>query len=166
MTEPPDLDHRVTRLEQEMILLRHDTSVATALARDAGLDESAVHDELSAHTRTLDAMRTTQAGHSQWLRAHTASLNALRETQAEQSQTLRAHTRSLSALRETQAEHSQILRGHTQTLKEHGQILREHTHRFDRLEQKVDHGFSAIGAGMDNITALLTNKIKEGECQE
>jgi transposase-like protein len=194
MTESPDLDRRVTRLEQEMIELRQDTSLANTLAREAGLEVSVVHANYRAHTHTLNALRETQAEHSRILgehsqmhRGHTRTLNTLRETQAEHSRILHEHTglhqehsRILGEHTELHRDHSRVLgehsqmhRAHTQTLNalretqaEHSRMHREHTERFDRLEQKVDHGFSIMSVGMAQITALLTNKLNEGEAEE
>lgn len=49
---------------------------------------------------------------------------------------LRAQQRSLQALRETQVEHGQ---------------------RLDRLENKVDEGFTKVALGMSRIAALIKN---------
>jgi hypothetical protein len=58
---------------------------------------------------------------------------------------LRAHRSLLNALRETQLEQ--------------GQLLADHGVRLDRLERKVDEGFTKVGLGMAQITALLTDHL-------
>jgi hypothetical protein len=152
MTESPDLDRRVTRLEQEMIELRQDTSLANTLAREAGLEVSAVHANYRAHTHTLNAIRETQAEHTELHREH--------------SQTLGEHTRILGEHSRTLREHNDMHRGHTRTLNALRETQVDHSGRLDRLEQKVDHGFSVMSVGMAQITALLTNKLNEGEGEE
>jgi chromosome segregation ATPase len=66
---------------------------------------------------------------------------------SEFKQILHAHTRTLNALRETQVELREELRGELATVNT----------RIDRLEGKVDEGFSMMSVGMAQITALLRN---------
>jgi len=82
MTDPHDLDHRVTVLESEVARLRElaalttsDAAAARVLAGGADRDVSEVRAEL---------------------RAHTQALNALRETQLEQGQTLAAQGQAMA----------------------------------------------------------------------
>ncbi|MGH3469732.1 MAG: hypothetical protein ACRDQF_18580 [Thermocrispum sp.] len=67
MTEPNDLDRRVSRLENEMADMRGevattriDAAAARALAAGADHDVSEVRGELRAHTAALNALRETQ----------------------------------------------------------------------------------------------------------
>ncbi|MFL6143685.1 MAG: hypothetical protein ACJ72N_17720 [Labedaea sp.] len=69
---------------------------------------------------------------------------------------LRAHTKSLEALRHTQLEQSQTQLEHTQTLLEHGR-------RLDRLETKMDDGFTKLALGQAQITALLNIALKNSD---
>ncbi|MCP2164572.1 hypothetical protein [Goodfellowiella coeruleoviolacea] len=67
-----------------------------------------------------------------------------------------AHTKTLNALRETQVEHGQ-------TLAEHGKRLTSLETKLDALETKVDNGFATLGAGMTQITALLTTLVERDQ---
>lgn len=63
---------------------------------------------------------------------------------------LRAHTRALNALRETQLEQDRKISGLD--------------NKVAGLDQKMTEGFATLGAGMAQITALLTGKM--GSAQE
>jgi uncharacterized coiled-coil protein SlyX len=68
---------------------------------------------------------------------------------------LRAHTQALNALRETQLEQGRAIAGLEQKLAGQDQKLAG-------LDQKVTEGFSMLGTGMAQITALLTQNAGSG----
>jgi hypothetical protein len=60
MSEPDEINERVTRLEGEVALARQDAAAARVLAGGADRDVAAMQSELRAHTRSLNALRQTQ----------------------------------------------------------------------------------------------------------
>lgn len=60
MSEPNDINERVTRLEGEVVRARQDAAEARVLAVGADRDVSTMQVQLRAHTRSLEALRTTQ----------------------------------------------------------------------------------------------------------
>ncbi|MFD9895399.1 hypothetical protein ACFWY9_39165 [Amycolatopsis sp. NPDC059027] len=71
--------------------------------------------------------------------AHVLANAAARDV-AEFRETLNGHTSLLNAIRETQLEQGQ---------------------RLDRLERKVDEGFTKVNLGMNQITVLLQSVIDQ-----
>jgi hypothetical protein len=63
MSEPDGINERVTRLEGEVVRARQDAAAARVLAGGADRDVAAMHTELRAHTRSLNALRETQVDH-------------------------------------------------------------------------------------------------------
>ena len=63
MSEPDEISERVTRLEGEVARARQDAAAARVLAGGADRDVSAMHTELRAHTKSLNALRETQVDH-------------------------------------------------------------------------------------------------------
>ena len=60
MTEPNNIEERVSRLERSVAEARKDAAAARILAGGADRDVSEMRTELKAHTQTLNALRTTQ----------------------------------------------------------------------------------------------------------
>ena len=60
MSEPNDINERVTRLEGEVVRARQDAKEARVLAVGADRDVSTMQVQLRAHTRSLEALRETQ----------------------------------------------------------------------------------------------------------
>jgi hypothetical protein len=68
MSEPDEIDERVTRLEGEVALARQDAAAARVLAGGADRDVAAMQSELRAHTRSLNALRQTQVEQGRQIR--------------------------------------------------------------------------------------------------
>ena len=60
MSEPDEIDERVSRLEGEVVLARQDAAAARVLAGGADRDVAAMQSDLRGHTRSLNALRQTQ----------------------------------------------------------------------------------------------------------
>jgi hypothetical protein len=95
MSQPANMNDRVTRLENEVAQVRY---LAVAANRD---------------TTNFQAVISGQTG----------VLNAIGETQREHSLTLASHTRSLARLNATVNHHSTVLDSHTEILDSHTEIL-------------------------------------------
>ncbi len=78
MTEPNDIPERVTRLEREVAAARSDSAAARVLAGAADRDVSEMHAELRAHTRTLQALRTSQVEQGQEIREMRGDIGEMR----------------------------------------------------------------------------------------
>ncbi|MPZ84748.1 MAG: hypothetical protein GEV28_31940 [Actinophytocola sp.] len=74
MSEPDNLDERVTRLERDMADVRQDAAAARVLAGAADRDVSEMRVELRAHTRSLHALRETQVEQGREMREGFAEL--------------------------------------------------------------------------------------------
>jgi hypothetical protein len=68
MSEPDEIDERVTRLEGEVVLARQDAAAARVLAGGADRDVAAMQSELRGHTRSLNALRQTQVEQGRQIR--------------------------------------------------------------------------------------------------
>jgi hypothetical protein len=79
LTEPNDIPERVTRLEREVAAARSDSAAARVLAGAADRDVSEMHAELRAHTRTLQALRTTQVEQGQEMREMRGDITEMRQ---------------------------------------------------------------------------------------
>ncbi len=76
MSEPDEIDERVTRLEGEVALARQDAAAARVLAGGADRDVAAMQSELRAHTRSLNALRQTQVEQGHEMREGFARVDA------------------------------------------------------------------------------------------
>jgi uncharacterized coiled-coil protein SlyX len=76
---------------------------------------------------------------------------------------LRAHIRALNALRETQLEQGQAITSLDQKVTSLDQKVTEQSRAITSLDQKVAEGFATLGAGMAQITALLTRGSDSGQ---
>jgi chromosome segregation ATPase len=138
MTDPDDVERRISALEQEVLRIRseldrsrEDAEAARTLAGGADRDVSEVRSQLRAQRGLLQALRDTQVEHGRRLDQLERRMDALE---------LR-----MTALEDRVAGMDARLTG-----------------RIDELEAKVDAGlvemrasFAKLGAGMTHIVTLL-----------
>ena len=129
------LEDQVSHLREQVLTTRSDAAAARVLAGGADRDVAAFGAKLDAHTRTL---------------------NALRETQVEQGELLREHGQRLNGHGQLLREQGELLREQSQLVGDQSQLVRDQNRRIDSLEREVRTGFTTLGAGMAQITALLT----------
>jgi TolA-binding protein len=135
LTEPNDIPERVTRLEREVAAARSDSAAARVLAGAADRDVSEMHAELRAHTRTLQALRTTQVEQGQEMRDGFARVDTeMREMRGDITEMRGGFTRVATEMRE--------MRG-------------------DITEMRQD--LAVLGQGQARITDLLTRHLGESD---
>ncbi|HEU5474616.1 MAG TPA: hypothetical protein VFV67_28550 [Actinophytocola sp.] len=131
MSELARLDIRVTNLEREMPEVRK-------LAADASNEVGDVHARLRAHTKSLNALRTTQVEQGVLLREQGVLLN----------------------------EQGVLLNEQGVLLNEQGVLLRENGQELSDLRTEMREGFAKLNVGMAQMTALITlalRKLENGE---
>jgi chromosome segregation ATPase len=145
MTDPGDLERRVSALEQEVTRLqgeldqaREDTEAARVLAGGADRDVSDVRSQL---------------------RAQRGLLQALRHTQVEQSDRLDRLERRMTAVELRLTALEDRLAGMDARLTGR---MDELSGRIDSLESEMRQGFAKLGAGMTHIVTLLERDADEG----
>jgi chromosome segregation ATPase len=150
-----DIETRVTILEREVVQLRQqvalnisDAAAARVLAAGADHDVSEVRAELRAHTQALNALRETQLEQGRAIAGLEQKLAGLDQKLVGQDQKLVGQDQKLAGLEQKLAGLDQKLAGQDQKLA--------------GLDQKVTEGFSMLGTGMAQITALLTQNAGSG----
>jgi chromosome segregation ATPase len=138
VTDPGDLERRVTALEREVAHLkgeldrtREDTEAARVLAGGADRDVSDVRSELRGQRQLLQALRETQVEHG-------ARLDRL------EGRMDRLEVR-MNALEDRMSGLDTRLSGRMDGL----------AHRMDSLEAEMREGFAKVHAGMAHIVTLL-----------
>ena len=136
MSEAPELETRVTRLEERMAEVHH-------------LASRADHEASDVHAR---------------LRAHTKSLEALRETQLEQGREMRkletkVDDRFGKLEAKVDAGFAKVDAGFAKVDDRFGKV----DDNFGRLETWVRGGFATMARAQEQITALLTIAVRDAD---
>lgn len=79
MSNPDDLEARVSKVEAQVEIARADAAAARVLASGADREVTEVRAELRAHTRTLNALRETQIEQGKELVALRQDMGVLRQ---------------------------------------------------------------------------------------
>jgi predicted transcriptional regulator len=146
LTEPNGIPERVTRLEREVAAARGDSAAARVLAGAADRDVSEMQAELRAHTRTVQALRTTQVEQGQEMRE---GFTEMRE----------GFARVDTEMREMRGD---MREGFTRVDTEMRQMRGDITEmRGDITEMR--QGIAVLGQGQAQITALLTRHPGESD---
>jgi hypothetical protein len=163
MSEPNEIHERVTRLEYQMVDARKDAAAARVLAGAADRDVSEMHAQLRAHTRTLNALRETQLEHGERLAGVEGQLVGVEGRLGGVEGQLVGVEGRLGGVEGQLVGVEGRLGGVEGQLVGVDDRLVGVDGQLGGLERKVDDGFSMVGVGMAQITALLTTEQEKPE---
>jgi hypothetical protein len=154
MSEPDELEVRVTRLEQQMIDVRQDATAARVLAGGADRDVSEMRSELRGHTQVLNALRKTQLEQGKAISEQGKAISVQGKAMSAQGKAIGALAEATSSLEEATSSLREIQIEHGREMRNGFSVMNQ---GFTLIEDK----FRTVHAGIAQITALLTSEPDE-----
>ena len=143
MSEAPELETRVTRLEERMAEVHH-------LASRADHEASDVHARLRAHTKSLEALRETQLEQGREMRKL--------ETKVD-DRFGKLEAKVDAGFAKVDAGFAKVDAGFAKVDDRFGKV----DDNFGRLETWVRGGFATMARAQEQITALLTIAVRDAD---